>query len=95
MKLKFFPWNKDEWLSKQGNILPYDKLEHFLLSFFGVLIGIFLLNINPPLVIIVITLIGIGWEIRDGLIANGQGFSWKDLLADFFGIGIGYLISLI
>jgi uncharacterized protein YfiM (DUF2279 family) len=53
------------------------------------------LNVNPLVPITVITLLGLGWELRDGLIANGHGFSWKDLLADLFGISTSYLISLI
>ncbi len=92
MKFKFLPWDKDKWLSKQGTILPYDKLEHFLLSLFGVVIGILLLKINPVTVVLIITLLGIGWEIKDGLIANGQGFSWKDLIFNLAGIGVGYFI---
>ncbi len=40
MKLKILPWEKDEWLSKQGTILPFDKLEHFLIALIGVLVGV-------------------------------------------------------
>ncbi len=95
MKLKILPWEKDEWLSKQGTILPFDKLEHFLIALIGVLVGVFLLNLIPHLVIIVITFLGIGWEIRDGLITSGQGFSWKDLFADFAGIALGFFLSVL
>ncbi len=95
MKLKILPWDKDEWLSRQGTILPFDKLEHFLLALLCVLSGILLLKINPQVVITIVSLIGIGWEIKDGLIPNSQGFSWKDLIADFAGISLGYFITYI
>ena len=40
-------------------------------------------------------MMGITWEIRDGLIKNGQGFSKKDLIADFIGILVGYFLIIL
>ncbi len=78
--IKFILCDEDKWLSKEGTILPYDKLEHFLLSFFGMVIGIFLLKFSPMATALLIAIIGIGWEIKDGIKepdshGNVQGFS--------------------
>ena len=88
--MKFIPWNEDMWLSKEGSILKYDKLEHFLAAFLTVFAGILLLHINPMAMVLIAVIVGVGWEIKDGFFSHG--FSWKDLIADFAGIGIGYLI---
>jgi VanZ family protein len=95
MNFKFQPWDQDEWLSSQGSILKYDKLEHLLLSVIGVLIAVFLLKIEILLALSLMLLLGIAWEIRDGLITNGQGFSIKDLIADFIGVLIGYFFIVL
>jgi len=63
-------------------------------------IGIFLLKFSPMATALLIAIIGIGWEIKDGIKApdshgNVQGFSWKDLIADFAGIIGGYLLYLL
>ncbi len=81
--MKFLPWKQDKWLSKQGSILPYDKLEHFILA----LIGAYFL---PYLAVAVISVL---WEIKDGVVpyddeGHIQGFSFKDLIADFAGIAV-------
>jgi len=92
MNFKFLPWNQDEWFSKQGTILKYDKLEHLILSVIGVILLVYILNLEIFISLAITFLIGIGWEIRDGLVKNGQGFSRKDLIADFVGILLSYLI---
>jgi hypothetical protein len=92
MQFKFQPWDQDKWFSSQGSILKYDKLEHLILSVIGVLVSVFLLKIEILLTFSLILLLGIAWEIRDGLIKNGQGFSKKDLIADFIGLLIGYFL---
>jgi len=33
--MKFLNWKDDKWLSEQGSILRYDKLEHLILGFVG------------------------------------------------------------
>lgn len=83
--MKFIPWNKDKWLSKEGSILPYDKLEHFLIAL-G-LIPFLVIYIDPTffglLSVALVSFLIIGWEIRDSFLT---GFSWKDLIAGFLGM---------
>ena len=95
MNFKFLPWKQDEWFSTQGTIINYDKLEHLLLSVFSVIILVYFLKFEIFLSLAITFLIGITWEIRDGLIKNGQGFSRKDLIADFAGIMLAYFINLL
>jgi len=92
MKFKFLSWDQDEWLSTQGTILKYDKLEHLILAVISALILVYILKIEIFLSLALTFLLGILWEIKDGLIKNGQGFSKKDLIADFAGMVIAYLI---
>jgi len=95
MNFKFLAWNQDEWFSTQGSILKYDKLEHLLLSVIGVLICVYLFKFELLFSLAIIFLLGIAWEIKDGLIKNGQGFSRKDLIADFVGIMLAYFLIII
>lgn len=95
MNFKFLAWNQDEWFSSQGSILKYDKLEHLLLAVIGVVICVYFLKIEVMLSLSLIFLLGIAWEIKDGLIKNGQGFSRKDLIADFVGILLAYFLIII
>ena len=91
--MKFIPWNRDKWLSREGTLIPFDKIEHFILGFLGIIIGILLIGIHPEIIIIIGVIAAVGWEIKDGIFS--YGFSWKDLIADVVGIGIGYLITLL
>lgn len=99
--MKFKNWSDDKWLSKNGSILPYDKPEHFLLGALGMFICIYLIGLSLIISIIIMEILGIGWEIKDGLVpynkeGNIEGFSWKDLIADNVGFLIGFLfISLL
>ena len=78
--MKFLPWQEDLWLSKQGNFLTFDKLEHLLIA----LVGLILLHSFAPLLqqlpivgfifptsllwqMMFIRLLGISREIYDGL----------------------------
>jgi hypothetical protein len=98
--MKFLNWSNDKWLSKNGSILPYDKLEHFLLAIFGVILGIFIFNFPIFPVVLVLEILAILWEIKDGIVPYDkekglmEGFSWKDLIADNMGILLGILIVL-
>lgn len=98
--MKFKKWSDDKWLSRNGSILPYDKLEHFLLGALGMLICISWIGLPLITSLIILEILGIGWEIKDGLVPYGQkeeidGFSWKDLIADNVGFLFGFLIRLL
>ena len=95
MNFKYLPWKQDEWLSKQGTIIKYDKLEHLILSLLGVILFAYIFKFELFLSFALTFLIGIAWEIRDGLIKNGQGFSRKDLVADFIGLLLAPLIFIL
>lgn len=100
--MKFLDWRDDRWLSRNGNILPYDKLEHFLSYALAMFILIYWIELSPITSLIILELLGIAWEIKDGLVpyndkGNIEGFSWKDLIANNVGLLIGgifgYLVS--
>jgi hypothetical protein len=96
--MKFEKWSDDKWLSKNGTILPYDKLEHFFLGTLGLLICFYLLGFSLTLSFVILELLGIAWEIKDGIVpyddkGNIEGFSWKDLIADNIGFLIGHLFT--
>jgi len=80
--MKFLKWNIDKWLSTQGSIFKYDKLEHLLLSIVGTTIIWFLnlgfinlfldtsklsvINFALYSTFIISVFIGFVWEIKDG-----------------------------
>lgn len=96
MPIKFKEWTKDLWLSTSGSYIPYDKLEHLILA---IILGavLFYLFRNQPwwVPLAVFSLFAIGWEIRDGIVPYREqfieGFSWKDLIADYIGYGLVWL----
>lgn len=84
--------------STSGTILKYDKLEHFILSYFGLLINFiltfFILNKSVTFslfikVIIFWEVIGLLYEIKDGFYSHG--FSW----VDFFANNLGFMLAII
>jgi len=99
--MKFIPWNKDDWLSQQGNLSffnYYDKLEH---AYFWVpVVVITVLFIywlfdkvgTTSLYVAVGTAVFLSFlkEFLDATTNikgfSGGGWSWKDLLMDFHGI---------
>jgi hypothetical protein len=100
--MKFKKWSDDKWLSRNGSILPYDKLEHFLLGALGIFICIYWIGFSLLTSFVIMEILGIVWEIKDSLVpydkeGNIEGFSGKDLIADNFGLLIvilfGNLIS--
>ena len=96
--MKFLKWSDDKWLSKNSSILPYDKLEHLILGALGMFIGIYWIGFSVLTSLIILEILGIAWEIKDGLVpynkkGNIEGFSWKDLIADNVGFLIGYIFS--
>lgn len=86
-----FRFAHDRWTSRQGLIIPYDKLEHLLGSF---LLTLFLsIFLNPYLLALTTLTLAVLWEIKDALfpfetygILGGDGFSFRDLAADYLGI---------
>lgn len=88
--MKIIPWNQDKWLSREGSVLPYDKLEHLILALLGVMGGVLVLKISLPVTMIFIAALGLAWEIKDGFYSHG--FSGKDFLADIAGIAVGYAL---
>ena len=80
--MRFVKWEDDRLDSKQGSVLVYDKLEHFMLVFAGVLLlyyltPYFLSNPNPPiddfsgslfLQVMLVRIIGIFNEVKDALV---------------------------
>ncbi|MFQ5584819.1 MAG: hypothetical protein ACE5GL_10325 [Calditrichia bacterium] len=96
--MKILDWNKDKWFSRNGSIIPFDKLEHFLLGLIGMIAGISLLGFSAITTFIFLELVAIGWEMKDGIVpAKGyiEGFSLKDLFADNLGFLAGYLLILL
>ena len=90
--MKFIPWRRDEWFSKQGSILPWDKVEHFLLGIIGYLLLFYLIGFDGMQCFTILISAAIVWEIRDGFIT---GFSWKDLIAGLSGMTCGFVIASI
>lgn len=80
--MKFLPFSKDRWLSKEGSIIPYDKLEHFLIALIGVisiqLSFTYLLLTPSPIVVFLfgslahicmfVRLLGISRELWDSVV---------------------------
>jgi len=75
------PWKYDRWLSTDGVVLRYDKLEHAVRD--GALFYLLSKTGTSNLVcFLVTTAVAVVWEIRDGFAwRETDGFSYKDLLA--------------
>ncbi len=94
MKYRWLKWSDDSWLSRQGTILPYDKAEHATVS--AILALIATLFMPPLIACLAVFIVGLLWEVKDGYLRweiygwwGGEGFSWKDLIADSVGIAVG------
>ncbi len=90
-------WAKDNWLSKGGVILVYDKAEHFLTYCLLTVAGLLLKLDHTGFILLIL---GVLWEIKDALLPyeragfwGGDGFSWKDLVANGLGIGFGIWVT--
>ncbi len=86
-----FRMAKDNWDSRQGSIIPYDKLEH-LVVWFLIYLGLYLVSDYQTAFAGAIAS-GILWEMKDAVVPwekygwiGGDGFSVKDLIADIAGI---------
>jgi VanZ family protein len=89
----FLRWQDDSFLSKNGTILPYDKLEHAILGFLGMILSRYLLNVDGlqmfALLWLIWNLIGIIWEIYQ-LLAIKHLIQLKDIAAN----NIGFLLAV-
>ena len=94
--MKFLEWKRDKWNSTQGSYLKYDKLEHLLLGFIGLLATLIFIPAGIWIDLGFWILIGTTWEIIDGTFTYDgihiQGFSWKDLIADCFGFILAIIV---
>lgn len=97
--MKFLPWKDDDWFSRNGCFVPYDKAEHFLRETFTMFIGLFVLSIDTVLWILIVEVFGILYEMYNGYVPpiNGkvEGFSWKDLIANNAGIAFMTILYFI
>ncbi len=59
-------WKHDSFLSRNGTLLPYDKLEHFLLAFLGMFASLLWWNVRSGQKFVFLWLVwnavGILWE---------------------------------
>lgn len=89
-KIKY--WREDSFLSTNGTILKYDKLEHALLGLFGMMVT--LLWLKPvgiqPIILFWLgwNLVGLLWEIFQVFVQN-QKLEIKDIAAN----NIGFVVA--
>ncbi len=89
-KIKY--WREDSFLSTNGTILKYDKLEHALLGLFGMMVT--LLWLKPvgiqPIILFWLgwNLVGLLWEIFQVFVQN-QKLEIKDIAAN----NIGFVLA--
>lgn len=80
--MKFVKWEDDKFNTRQGSILPYDKLEHFVLAAMGLLLLHYLTpyvlnNPSPPVALftsnifwqaMIIRFLGFANEVKDAFL---------------------------
>ena len=93
-------WRQDSFFSRNGTVLVYDKLEHFLLGFTGMLITLFILKRVPlqEFVFLWIVWNGIGllWEYFQ-FVSRDYEAEPKDVIANNIGFilaGIGFYLFI-
>ncbi|RLD13217.1 hypothetical protein DRI50_07585 [candidate division KSB1 bacterium] len=91
-KFRFKRWRQDSFFSRNGTILKFDKLEHFLLGFAGVFVTLLLLKTNSLQIFILVWLvwnvIGLTWEFMQ-FVSRDYFAEPKDVLAN----NIGFLLA--
>ena len=97
--LSFAQIISEPWLSRDGAIIQYDKAEHGALFFVGqsILTG---MHVSKKHSVPLLLFSGALWEAKDAILRyekygafGGNGFSWKDLVAD--GVGISLSLALV
>ena len=95
MKKLFVYWHEDSFLSRNGTILVYDKLEHAILAFIGMVITSFFImekNIRIFLLLWVAwNVIGVLWEIFQ-LVVQKQPIQIKDIAANNIGLLLSFFL---
>ena len=93
-----FRWAKDSWRTKQGLIIKFDKIEHFLSWF--VIYAVANAFLSGLYAAIIAMLTGFLWEVKDAFVPwetygfwGGDGFSWRDFAADILGIIFAIFLS--
>ena len=91
MTYRWLKWSSDKWFSRQGTVVPFDKIEHAVGS--AALAVLLMIFFPVAWACLIAFVLGILWEIKDGFLHwekyswwGGEGFSWKDLSADFVGV---------
>jgi uncharacterized protein YfiM (DUF2279 family) len=87
------------WDSKSGEVIKYDKIEHFVGSF--LLYDSFrLFGVSENKSIIYSIGLGFAWEIKDSFVPRekygaigGEGFCYKDFAADVSGVILSYAVN--
>lgn len=102
-----FHFAADSWLTTQGTIIRYDKLEHCVVYLIGTLVGLYVGQWMDSMAFQIwwrrgLLVFGVLWEVKDGFIGyvkwgwwGGDGFSWRDLVANVIGIILGTFIYLV
>jgi hypothetical protein len=86
-----FMWANDSWFSQ---CKFYDKVEHYSAGFQGTIIPLLIGYktgywwLQDKAVVPTALTMAILWEVKDGFFSDG--FSWKDMLASWVGIGIAW-----
>jgi len=87
-----FQFAYDSWLSNDKGFHCFGSSYLYLL----------ICAINLPFPILITSLLGLFWEIKDGFLPSskygfigGDGFSYKDFIADLTGIFLAIILGLI
>lgn len=95
MNKLFKNWEEDSFLSKNGTVLRYDKLEHVLLAFLGMMLCHFIFKLEGlqqfTLLWIIWNVIGLAWEFYQ-LIVKKQLIQPKDLAANTIGLLLSFFL---
>jgi len=82
-------WATDTWTSQDGRFIVYDKMEHAIR---GAITFLLALGFGLPAPLLCTVLFALLWEVKDGYMDwqrwgfwGGDGFSWRDVVADFLG----------
>ncbi len=91
-------WREDSFLSVNGTILKYDKLEHGLLGFIGMFASLWLVSVHSVqmtvLLFVIWNIVGLLWELFQ-LFVQRLPIETKDLAANNVGIVLAGLLGFL